>query len=76
VKYETTVQTTYTPPKSNSSFVLSPEDTGQRRKLLAKNLYEMAKSEIVAEQALPPPPVDFSSTTRTDFYKSLEGRRL
>ena len=73
--YETTVQITYTPPRSNTSYVLSPEDTGQRKKMLEKDLYEMVSSEVAEEQAEPPPSIDFTSTTRADFYKSLEGRR-
>lgn len=72
--YETTIQSSYPNPQSNTSCVLS-ETIGGRKKLTEGSLYNMVAAEIraEAEEHAKPPPINYNSTTRSDFFKEVKG---
>lgn len=48
---------------------LSVQKTGKRREMLEKELYEKISQKIHEETNPPPPKVDYSSTTKSDFSR-------
>lgn len=61
---DTTVRLSYTSPSPTSVRV-----EGRRQQLLKEHLYEVISSEVQEEHHPLPPPMDFTSTTKTDFGK-------
>ena len=61
---ETTVGLSYTSPSPTSVRVV-----GQRQQLLKQQLFQVISSEVHDEFNPPPPTVDYSSTTKSDYGK-------
>ena len=63
---ETTVGLSYTSPRGTSVGV-----EGQRQQMIKEQLYQVISSEVHEEFHPPPPPMDYSSTTKTDYGKGI-----
>ena len=63
---ETTVGLSYTSPRPTSVRV-----EGQRQQMIKEQLYQVISSEVHEEFHPPPPPMDYSSTTKTDYGKGV-----
>jgi hypothetical protein len=44
---------------------------GQRQQLIKDQLYQVISSEVHEEFHPPPPPMDYSSTTKADYGKGI-----
>ena len=75
--YETTINASYPSPQSNTSYVLT-ETIGNRKKLTEGSLYDMVATQVRAEavERAKPPPINYNSTTHSDFFKEVQGTSI
>ncbi len=66
--YKTTVQSSYQQPAMERK-----NCTGQRQKIITKNLYEVVNAHLCSEQTSGEPPIVYTSTTHHDYSKTTEG---
>lgn len=72
--YETTIHASYPNPHSTKTCVLT-ETIGNKKRLTEGSLYDMVAAEIraEAEERARPPPINYNSTTTSDFFKEVKG---